>query len=286
MSVSPITVTAPPSITSLRSGSHRHPRSSTPDLTASRRCTRVEAPFSWLDSTCETPEVEGFDWSNADEGVALYVVVEKSTADDILVPLCAALGINFVPLVGISSNILIEALADRIEADGRPARIGYVADLDQGGGIMPNHVAHWMEYFNATGRLTVPVAVTRLELTLPQVEEHDLPFADTDADDRRPWGHAGRIELDALVAIAPAGTLQRIVREWAKPYRTRDLRDALAEAEAADEVVRAWDEHSADHRRRLARLDSIRRRIRWRSIQGHATPRYPITLIASIAGPE
>ena len=179
-----------------------------------------------------TPEVDGYDWSNADESTALYLVVEKSTVDDVLAPTCAALGITFVPLVGLSSNIIVEALADRIAEDRRTARIAYIADLDPGGGIMPRHVSRGFEHLAATERLLVPVAVDRLALTWAQVEKYDLPFADTDADDRRPWGHDGRIELDALVAIAPAGTLQSIVREWAKPYRTTGLRDDLAAAEA------------------------------------------------------
>jgi hypothetical protein len=205
----------------------------------------------------------GYDWDAGDEPVALYLVVEKSTVNDILVPVCRAVGISFVPLVGISSNIVIEAMVDKIAAEGRPARIGYVADVDQGGAVMPHHVARQIEHAVATGKLTVPVALQRIALTWAQVREHHLPLMDLDPDDTRNWSYEGRVELDALVALAPPGTLEGIVREWAAPYRTGAAEDELSEvrAQALRDVGASWRGHTRRLRRRLAALDRINRLI-------------------------
>lgn len=227
------------------------------------RLPTISAPSDTADSDAGSFRAEGYEHSHADEATGLYVIVEKSTVDDVLEPVCEALGITFVPQVGISSNVFIEALIDKIEGEGRPARIGYVADLDAGGGVMPRHVSRMIQHARATGRLTVDVALDRIALTWEQVITHRIPLADKDLGDRRQWDHPGRVELDALVVVAPTGTLEGIVRDWAEPYRSGELRAELADAEAeADETVeREWDDHTERWRRRAARLDSIRRRV-------------------------
>ena len=199
------------------------------------------------------------------------VVVEKITADDILVPLALRSASTSSPSSGsrrtsssrpsptgsrpMATRAASATSPTSTRAAGSCPTTSPTGSVLQRHGTAPRpHRRHPPGVDAAAGRGTRP-AVRRRRRRRPAIVRL-----------------AGRIELDALVAIAPAGTLTTDRQGVGKPYRPRDLRDALAEAEAADEVaVRAWDAHSADHRRRLARLDGVRRRIRWRSIQGHAT---------------
>ncbi|MGO6827132.1 hypothetical protein ACCS34_36665, partial [Rhizobium ruizarguesonis] len=63
----------------------------------------------------------------------LEVWVEKSTQNDILVPLARRLEFNLVSGTGETSEILARQAVERAISDGRPMRILYVSDFDPGG---------------------------------------------------------------------------------------------------------------------------------------------------------
>jgi len=62
---------------------------------------------------------------------------EKSTMNDILVPLCRSYGINFVYGIGETSTKRCEELIARACSSTRPVRILYISDFDPGGRSMP-----------------------------------------------------------------------------------------------------------------------------------------------------
>jgi hypothetical protein len=97
-------------------------------------------------------------------------VSEKSGVDDVLVPMCSRLRITYVPLGGMMSYTRLEELRDKMNSEGRPARVGYVSDCDPAGIVMPRQLARYFEYWTADGSLGVHVAVRRLVLTRAQVD--------------------------------------------------------------------------------------------------------------------
>lgn len=174
-------------------------------------------------------------------GDAPYLVevwIEKTTMDDILVPLCSDLDVNLVRVTGSSSETQIHLLLRRVAEHGKPARVFYIADHDPRGETMAPAVARNIEYYADAGH---DIALTRLALTPAQAAAYELPRApikDTDggkANFEKVHG-AGAVELDALEATRP-GELARIVTEAVEPYLDGTLPARLQAAEARAEAA-------------------------------------------------
>jgi hypothetical protein len=201
--------------------------------------------------------VSGYDYCPADQPYHVEVWVEKSTMNDVLIPLCRRLGVTLVTGLGFQSITSVVQMLQRI---GRPTRILYISDFDPAGDQMPVAVARQVEYYRNQFAAGVDVKLTPLALTREQVRRYDLPripIKDTDRrkgdfEDRR---GEGAVELDALEALHP-GELARLVEEAVRPYRDEALEGRLREAEGAAWRVadEAWQGQLAEPREELERL--------------------------------
>jgi hypothetical protein len=201
-------------------------------------------------------DVTGYEVTVADQPVLLELWVEKSTVDDVVAPLCEALGVNLKIGKGNESITAAIVLLRRAEQAGRPVHVLYVSDLDTKGESMPVSVARQCEFWAPKLGIDVPVTVERLALTAGQVGDYGLPQAP----------ETGDTELDALEALHP-GELERIIREAVAPWRDpglyHDAQAAWQEArQAVRQALRAIGDEAAGHMPALTE--------RARAIHGHA----------------
>src|SRR5260370_37798832 len=87
----------------------------------------------------EFPDVPSYGLTHyrADQGYHLEIWCEKSTMNDILLPLCKRYQANLQIGSGELSITAALSLVSRLEQAGRPARIFYVSDFDPAGQSMP-----------------------------------------------------------------------------------------------------------------------------------------------------
>ena len=199
-----------------------------------------------------SPHVTGYDYRPADQPYHIELWVEKSTMDDVLLPLAQRLNINLVTSLGFQSITSVVNMLKRIKAGGKPARIFYISDFDPAGDRMPVQVARQVEFWLSEYAPDCDIKLTPLALTLDQVQTHQLPRIPVKDTDRRKAGFEerygeGQVELDALEALYP-GTLAQIVRQAVIPYRDARLSARLEEtrSEAEAEVEEAWQEATGD----------------------------------------
>jgi hypothetical protein len=218
----------------------------------------------------EMPSVTatGYDYEPGDQPYHLELWVEKTTMNDVLMPICEELGINLVPGVGfqtVTGTVGLLQRLERLPAD-KPARIGYVSDFDPAGVRMPPSVARVVEFYLEQFAPDRDVKLTPIALTHEQVQQYKLPRIPIKEEDKRRRGFErkygeGAVELDALEAVHP-GALGQIVRNFYAPYRDPALKEQLDEArkEAQEEVQARWDEATANYRHGLGvTLAKIRR---------------------------
>jgi hypothetical protein len=198
-----------------------------------------------LDWELPSYRLHGYTYCEALQPYHLEVWVEKSTMDDVLVPLCRRYGVNLVTGLGFMSITSVIDLLKRVSEAGKPCRIFYVSDFDPAGDGMPTAVARQIEYWLATYALKADIKLNPIVLTKEQVEQYRLPRIPVKDSDRRKanfeerYGE-GAVELDALEALHP-GELARIVKENITQFRDGELEDKVAEArEMAEDELEAW----------------------------------------------
>jgi len=220
-----------------------------------------------LDVSISMPgaEVRGYDYHQADQPYHLAVYIEKTTMNDVLEPLCRAMGADLITSAGYQSITTTVNLLRRIEKRGKPARIFYISDFDPAGDSMPVAVARQVEFWRQEYAPDADVKLTPIALTREQVLAYRLPRTPIKDTDKRRSGFedrrgAGAVELDALEALYP-GVLADLVREALAPYRDRDLALRLERARRqAQEVAESeWRDLIAEEARQLA---DIRRQAR------------------------
>ncbi|HEY5985366.1 MAG TPA: zinc ribbon domain-containing protein, partial [Streptosporangiaceae bacterium] len=197
----------------------------------------------------------GYDYTPGDDPYLVEVWIEKSTMDDILVPLCARLRINLVRFAGFSSKTHIVQFLRRaaeVAAYGKPARIFYVSDFDPAGEAMHVAVARVAQFYLDRLAPGADIALRRVMLTSEQVDMYSLPRVPIKADDARrarfeQRNGQGAVELDALEALHP-GTFHGLISEAVEPYLDHDLENRLYEADEAadDEAQEQWERQTAD----------------------------------------
>src|SRR6185312_9747965 len=157
--------------------------------------------------------------------------------NDVLEPLCQHYGMNLQTGLGELSITATLALARRLEAAGKPARIFYVSDFDPAGQSMPVSVSRKVEYFVRTLGLAVDVRVFPVILTLEQVQYYQLPRTPIKDTERRRVGFEdrygeGAVELDALEALYP-GELQAVLQQCIECYYDTSLPERVQQAQMA-----------------------------------------------------
>ncbi len=226
----------------------------------------------------------------ADQEYHLEVFCEKSTMNDILVPLCERYGANLQIGVGELSITASLALVARLEQAGRPARIFYVSDFDPAGQSMPVAVSRKVEYFVRTLDLDLDVRVFPVVLTLDQIHAYGLPRTPIKETERRRLGFESRhgegaVELDALEALYP-GELSTILSGSIEQYYDSSLDERVDEVKTAlqadlgtieDGVLGAYgaelealkEEHEARRSAFAAQMEGYRERLQgvWQAMR-------------------
>jgi hypothetical protein len=169
------------------------------------------------------------------------VWVEKSTMNDILLPLAQLYGVNLVSGVGEESATACRALVERAMRSELPVRILYISDLDPGGVSVPLAVARKIEHDLARrGLVELDIQLRPIALTREQCVYYKLPRIPVKDQKRKGrfeerFGE-GATELDALEALKP-GELSKIVTREIERYHDPDQKDRIEEAEQ-----RLWGE--------------------------------------------
>jgi hypothetical protein len=174
---------------------------------------------------------------NREQPYHLEIWCEKSTQNDIIIPLCEKFGVNLVTGLGELSITSTLAVVRRIADRDKPARILYVSDFDPAGQCMPVSVSRKIEYFICDLQLEgTDVELFPLILTAEQVEEYDLPRTPIKPKERRRGMFearhgTGAVELDALQALHP-GELARVLRQAITSYFDVSLGERVYAAES------------------------------------------------------
>jgi hypothetical protein len=228
---------------------------------------RIQADWGTLDFSLPGVAVSGYEYTQRDQPYHLEVWIEKSTMNDVLLPICRRYAANLVTAVGYQSISGVIALLNRLSAlpHGKPARIFYISDFDPAGDSMPAAVARVIEFYLDRCASGAEVKLTPLALTEAQVKEYDLPPIPTKDSDLRAESFknrrnvSGATELDALEALHP-GELRRIVEQALAQYRDPDLHQMMQEAaeEAQAEANAAWE---AATEAEQAQLDAVKEEV-------------------------
>lgn len=216
---------------------------------------------AYLDLAFPEPRLTGYDYSVASQGYHLEIWVEKSTMNDVLMPLVRRYGAVLVTSVGFQSvTSAVELITQRMQRSGTPTRLFYISDFDPAGDRMPVALSRQIEYWLALYAPDADIKLTPLALTRAQVQAYRLPrvpIKDSDlrkADFEERHGE-GAVELDALEALYP-GTMAAIVRAALDPYLDATLEARCAETaeEAQVEAADRWRERTEDLRDQLAQI--------------------------------
>ncbi len=172
--------------------------------------------------------LSGFSATNV-QPYHLELWCEKSTMDDVLLPVCRRYGANLVTFEGEVSITACHDLISRIGRSGdKPARVFYISDFDPAGNSIPAAMSRKVEYMVYQAASELDVKVMPIALTLDQVEQYQLPRAPIKESEKRAatferaFG-TGATELDALEALYP-GELASIVTDALKPYYSQEAR--------------------------------------------------------------
>jgi len=165
----------------------------------------------------------------------LEIWCEKSTMNDVLMPICQRYSANLVTFEGeVSITSVCVSLMNRIKASGgKPTRIFYISDFDPAGNSMPVAMSRKVEYAIRTAGTAYDVKVKPLALTIDLIQQYKLPrIPIKETELRAPkfeqaFG-TGAVELDALEALYP-GTLAALVRDAISVYYHREAASAVYE---------------------------------------------------------
>ena len=196
------------------------------------------------------PYVSGYDYELADQWYHIVLLIEKSTMDDVLEPICRRFGVDLITGAGFASVTTAVNLLKRIR--GKPVRGFFISDFDPAGNTMPVALARQVEFWRQEYAPDSELKITPVALTLEQVTHYQLPRTPIKDDDKRKRGFedrhgTGAVELDALEGLHP-GELARIVTDAIRPYFDSGLEDRLmqAEWEAEANAQAAWDDETFD----------------------------------------
>lgn len=217
------------------------------------------------------PSPPAFDLMNyrGEQRYHLEIWCEKSTQNDILLPLCQEYGVNLITGVGEMSITAALAAVFRAAERGKPVRLLYVSDFDPAGQSMPVAVARKIEYFLYNKGIDADIRLYPIVLTYDQCKIHQLPRTPIKPGERRAgrfeerYG-TGATELDALEALH-AGELRRIVTRQIERYYDTDLdrrvriaaQDLRSEMEAIEQDV--YDRYGVQVAGLEAEYEAIRR---------------------------
>lgn len=205
-----------------------------------------------IDLTLPRPFINGYDYAASDQPFHLEVWVEKSTMDDVLLPVCERFGVNYVTGLGFLSITRTTELIQRVLERAKPARIFYISDFDPAGDGMPVSIARQIQWLAREDAPGTEFKLTPIVLTADQVRQYTLPRSPIKDSDLRKGTFEtrhgeGATELDALEALYP-GELARLVQVALEPYVDPQLAAELARQRYAVQTAAddAWEEATED----------------------------------------
>jgi len=228
---------------------------------------RHEFGPSYSPPTIELPEASLQEEPSIGQRYHLEIWIEKSTANDVLLPLGREYGINVATFIGEVSATACKDLVDRAIASGKPVRIFHVTDFDPAGRDMPISAAVKIDYFAAQSGVDLDIRLEHVALTEEQCIEYRLPRTPIKQTEGRGAGFearygAGATELDALEALHP-GVLREILVEHIERYYDSDLNDEVETAvdQFTDELSDAGDKIEEQFAEETEDIDDQRERI-------------------------
>lgn len=187
---------------------------------------KLDAPHVWVTGLYEVDA----------QPYHLEVWCEKSTMNDVLLPVCRSFNANLVTFEGEVSITACYELLQRIEASGgKPTRIWYISDFDPAGNSMPVAMSRKVEYMLGCFGHSFDVRIRPLALTAQQIQKYRLPRIPIKETEKRAarfedaFG-TGAVELDALEALYP-GVLARLLNDDIDPYWSQEAADEAHEKE-------------------------------------------------------
>lgn len=179
---------------------------------------------------------------------------EKSTMNDIIIPVAQNMNANYVYGMGELSLTLVDDLINRIIERDKPTRIFYISDFDPAGLIMPVSISRKIEFLGGD----LDIKLFPLMLTEQQCIDHTLPRTPIKDTDLRKAGFennygGGATELDALEALYP-GEFEKILVDAISEYRQPDFVMEVQEAvlkyenmveDANEDVYKKYEEEVA-----------------------------------------
>ena len=207
----------------------------------------IGTDLKWnLDWSLPQYEIKGYEYIETLQPYHIEIWEEKSTMDDILIPLCKKYYANLVTGIGFQSITSVLQLIDRVICIQKPIRIFYISDFDPAGVQMPVQVSRQIEYWLDQKNLQLDIQLCPIVLIHEQVREYQLPRVPIKETDKRKSNFedtfgTGAVELDALEALHP-GELKKIVEGHILEHRDEDLQERLNEAknEANDKLEEEW----------------------------------------------
>jgi hypothetical protein len=194
----------------------------------------------------------------------LEVWFEKSTMNDVLIPVCRNYSANLVTGEGEMSITAVHDLIGRLKDADKPARIFYGSDFDPAGQSMPRATARKLEWMIRESGFSHEVKLHPLVLTADQVGHYNLPRTPIKESERRAASFEelhgkGAVELDALEALHP-GVLKGIVTDALSTYFDQEAAtQALAlQAEFERAVREKVDEVTARYTPEIEALEAMR----------------------------
>jgi len=195
----------------------------------------------------ELPDIypSGYEYHKNLQPYHLEIWAEKSTMDDVLIPLCQQYSVNLVTGLGFMSITSVINLLKRIQETQKPCRIFYISDFDPAGDGMPVAVARQIEFYLTSYVPEADIKLNPVVLTRGQVEQYRLPRIPIKDTDKRKTGFEerygeGAIELDALEALRP-GQLAEIIKENIIPFIDEKLAKRIAKIkEEAKKKLHTW----------------------------------------------
>ena len=188
--------------------------------------------------TLDDPTVNlyGFEISNT-QPYHIEVWCEKSTMNDVLLPICRRFGANLVTFEGETSITACYDVMKRIDqSGGKPTRIFYISDFDPAGKSIPVAMARKVEYMIQYYGKPFEVKVKSLVLTESQVKKYRLPRTPIKSTELRAGKFQqafgkGAVELDALEALH-RGVLGEIVTKAIEKYFSYEAEQEMRQAES------------------------------------------------------
>jgi hypothetical protein len=196
------------------------------------RLPYIATDLTW-DTELYLPDLQaaGYNYSNMLQPYHVEVWVEKSTMNDVLIPICKKYAVNLITGLGYMSITSVIMLTERIMDIGKPCRIIYISDFDPSGDGMPVAMSRQVQYWLNKQGLDADVKLEPIVLTMDQVKQYNLPRVPIEdkhlgkTSFEQKYG-SGAVELDALQSLHP-GVLESIVTEYILQFRDKNLTNKI-----------------------------------------------------------